>query len=123
MRAVLQLIEGLPDSVVGVRAVGDVEDDDYEDVLVPAIDGCRRRHDKVRLLYVLGPDFTGFEADAMWEDAKLGARTFTSYERIAVVTDAAWLGRSARAMSWLMPGEVRAFHLDALDDATAWITG
>lgn len=32
----LQLIDDLPDDVVGVRAVGEVEDD--EDVLVPAIE-------------------------------------------------------------------------------------
>ena len=101
----LELIDGLPDNVVGVRAIGEVEDDDYEDVLVPAIDAARARHDKIRLLYVLGSEYTGHEADAMWEDTKLGARTFTAYDKVAVVTDATWL-----------------FHTDALAEATAWVT-
>lgn len=119
----LHLISDLPDDVVGVSAEGEVTDDDYEEVLVPAIEAAREVHDKIRLLYVLGEDFTGYEADAMWEDLKLGARTFTAYERIAVVTDAAWLTRSVKAFGWLMPGEVRVFGVEAIDDARAWITG
>jgi hypothetical protein len=118
----LTLIDGLPDHVVGVRASGEVSDDDYEDVLVPAIDAARARHDKIRLLYVLGEAFTGYEADAMWEDAKLGMRTFTAYDRIAVVTDATWMRRAVTALSWLMPGEARAFHVGEYDDALAWVT-
>ena len=117
----MELIDGLPDNVVGVRGIGEVDDDDYEHVLVPAVDAARSRHDKIRLLYVLGPEFTGYEADAMWEDTKLGARTFTAYDRIAVVTDTSWLQRTVTAFGWMIPGEVKVFHMDALDDATAWI--
>lgn len=117
----MELIGGLPDNVVGVRATGEVEDDDYDDVLVPAIEAARARHDKIRLLYVLGPEFTGYEADAMWEDTKLGARTFTAYDRLAVVTDKTWVQRTVKAFGWMIPGEVKVFHMDGLDDATTWI--
>lgn len=116
-----ELIPGLPDNVLGVRAIGDVDDDDYEDVLVPEIEDRLSRHEKIRFLYVLGPEFEGFEADAVWEDAKLGMRTFTSYERIAIVTDSALLGRSVKAFGWLMPGEVRVFAVADLAAATTWI--
>jgi hypothetical protein len=118
----LQVIDDLPEEVVGVRAIGEVEDDDYEDVLVPAIEACREAHGKVRLLYVLGPEYTGYEADAVWEDAKLGMRTFTAYEKIAVVTDTTWMRRAVAALGWLMPGEARGFHVDEYDDAIAWVT-
>jgi SpoIIAA-like len=118
----MELIDGLPDNVVGIRATGEVEDDDYEDVLVPAIDAARSKHDKIRLLYVLGPEFTGYEMDAMWEDTKLGARTFTAYDKLAVVTDKSWVQRTVKAFGWMIPGEVKVFHTDALDDATSWIT-
>ncbi len=55
----MQLIDDLPVNVVGVRAIGEVEDDDYDDVLEPAIEDRLSRHDKIRLLYVLGSEFTG----------------------------------------------------------------
>jgi hypothetical protein len=68
----LELLDDLPDNAIGVRAIGDVEGDDYEDVLVPAIEDRLSRHDKVRLLYLLGPEFTGYEGGGIREDAKLG---------------------------------------------------
>jgi hypothetical protein len=121
MADMLELIEGLPDGVVGVRAVGEVDDDDYEDVLEPAIAAALEGHDKIRFLYVLGEEFSGYETDAMWEDTKLGVKTFNSYEKMAIVTDATWVRRAVKAFGWLIPGEVRVFHLDRLDDARAWI--
>ena len=118
-----ELLSDTPDNVVGVKAVGDIEDDDYEDVLVPAIEDALSRHGKIRMLLVLGPEFEGFAADAMWEDAKLGVKTFTSYERVALVADASWLRRTVRAFGWLMPGEVRGFALADLDAARDWVSG
>ena len=56
----LELIPDLPDNTVGIRAIGDVEDEDYEDVLVPEIERRLAHHDKIRLLYVLGPEFEGY---------------------------------------------------------------
>ena len=117
----IELMPDLPDQVVGIRAIGELEDDDYEDVLVPAIEDRLSRHDKIRLLYVLGPESEGYEADAMWEDAKLGVKTFTSYERIAVVTDSNAVRRAVKAFGWLMPGEVTTFPVAELDAATTWI--
>jgi hypothetical protein len=119
----LELLTDLPDHVVGVRAVGEVEDDDYEDVLVPAIEDRLSRHDKISLLYVLGDEFTGYDGGAMWEDTKLGLKTFNSYDRMAIVTDAAWVRRSVKAFGWLIPGEVRVFHVDNLAEARTWIIG
>lgn len=114
----LELIPDLPDQVLGIRAVEDVEDDD--DALVPAIEDRLSRHETTRFLDVLGPEVDGYEADAVWEDAKLGAKTFTSFERIAVVTDSTVVRRSVKAFGWLMPGEVRIFAVGDLDAATDW---
>lgn len=117
----MELIEDLPDGVVGVRAIGEVDDDDYEDVFEPAIAAALEQHDKIRLLYVLGPEFTGYDADAAWEDAKLGIKTFNSYERLAIVTDAAWVRRSVKAVGWLIPGDVSVFAYADLDTAREWV--
>ncbi|MDH3679910.1 MAG: STAS/SEC14 domain-containing protein [Acidimicrobiia bacterium] len=118
----LELLPDLPDHVLGIKAIGDVEDDDYEDVLVPAIDDRLSRHEKIRLLYVLGEEFDGYEGDALWEDAKLGMKTFTSYDRIAIVTDSKLISRSVKAFGWLMPGEVKVYPIADVEGATGWIT-
>ncbi|MCP3987444.1 MAG: STAS/SEC14 domain-containing protein, partial [Actinomycetia bacterium] len=59
---------------------------------------------------------------AAWEDAKLGMKTFTSYERIAVVTDSTPIRRSVKAFGWLIPGDVTTFGIGDLDEARTWVT-
>lgn len=61
----LRILPGLPDNVIGIEASGEIEDDDYEDVLEPTIEDRRQRHDKIRLLYVLGDEFDGYDADGV----------------------------------------------------------
>ncbi|MGZ5417747.1 MAG: STAS/SEC14 domain-containing protein [Nocardioides sp.] len=41
---------------------------------MPAVNEATAEHGKVRLLYVLGPEFDEYEEDAAWEDLKLGVR-------------------------------------------------
>jgi hypothetical protein len=117
----IEMIEGLPEDVVGLEAVGEVSADDYRSVAVPAVD--RARSDaKVRLLYVLGERFTGYSGGAMWEDLELGISHPFSWERIAVVTDHDHVRTMVKGMGWLIPGKVKAFPLDARADAEAWVT-
>jgi hypothetical protein len=120
----LTLIPDLPSNVVGVEADGKVTSEDYERLLVPAVEAARTAspEGKVRVLYVLHDDFPDYTAGAIWEDTKLGLGHFRAWERIAVVCDADWLRKSLRAFAWMLPGEVKAFALDDLDDARAWIT-
>ena len=116
----LTLIEDLPDGVVGVEAQGRVTADDYERVLRPAVEASG---EKVRLLYVLGHDFPDYTVGATWEDAKLGLGHMSSWERIAIVSDADWLRHAIHGLGWLMPGEVKIFGVGDLDDARAWVSG
>jgi hypothetical protein len=118
------LIPDLPAAVVGVEAREKVTADDYEKVLIPAVDAAEAASTdgKVRILYVLGPQFPNLTAGAAWEDTELGIGRFRHWERIAVVGDAEWLGRAIHALSWAMPGEVRVFASDDLDEARGWVT-
>jgi hypothetical protein len=118
----IEPIEGLPEPVVGLRVSGTVTQEDYERVLLPAVRSALDAHERVRLLYVLGPAFDAYSAGAIWEDAKLGARTMLAWERIAVVTDADWVRHLMTAFGWMIHGEVKVFPMADLDEATAWIT-
>jgi hypothetical protein len=114
-------ITGLPDGVVGIRGTGEITEDDYEHVLIPAVEAALADHDKIRLLYVLGPGFEGMEGDAMWEDTKVGMHHLFSFERMACVTDVEWMRRGIVAFGFLMPGKVKAFGLAEEDAARAFI--
>ncbi|MBD3923879.1 STAS/SEC14 domain-containing protein [Nocardioides cavernae] len=116
----IRVLSDLPAGVLGLEAIDDVEEQDYRDVLVPAVEEAIAEHGKVRLVYVLGPEFDEYEKEAVWEDLKLGARHASSFERIAVVTDAPWVGPAMRVFSILFPGQARAFPLAQREAATQW---
>lgn len=118
----LRLIEGLPDYVVGVEAVGKVEADDYRNVLDPAVAAAIEQHTSVRLLYVLGADYDGYTAGAMWQDSRLGLSEGRAFERIAVVSDHERLVSAIEHFGWMFPGELRTYALDQLDSARAWLS-
>jgi hypothetical protein len=83
----LERIPDLPDTVLGFKASGELTSDDYRDVLVPAVEAALQGQEKLRLLYVLGDEVTGFSAGAAWQDTKVGMGHITKWEKIAVVTD------------------------------------
>ena len=116
----IRTLSGMPAGVVGLEAIDDVEKEDYENVIVPAIDAAIAEHGKVRLVYVLGPQFDEYEGEAVWEDLKLGARQPASFERIAIVTDARWAGPAIKVFSILWPGQARAFPLADVEAAKRW---
>ena len=118
----IQMIPALPANVVGLVAKGEVTSEDYQEVLVPAVDTALETNDKVRLLYVMGADFEGYSGGAMWEDGKLGVEHLTRWERIAVVSDNAWIRHAVNVFGYLLPGEVKVFELEDEADASAWIT-
>ncbi len=117
----IELIEGLPDGVVGLEGVGEVTGDDYESVVAPALTKAREGGEKVRLLYVLGSRFTHYTGGAMWDDTTLGLEHPFSWERIAVVTDIEHYRTMVKGFGWLIPGHVKVFSLTELDDAKTWV--
>lgn len=120
MVGMIRLLRDMPAGVLGLEAVDDVEKEDYVDVILPAVEAAIAEHGKVRVVYVLGPEFDDYEGEAVWEDLKLGSRHPASFERIAVVTDARWAGPALKVFSVLWPGQARAFPLGELEAAKRW---
>lgn len=108
-----------PEGVLAFRAVGEVRAADYDEVLRPALEAARE-HGKLRMVYVLGPEFDSYSAGAALEDAKLGLWHPGSWERVAIVTSHDALRHAVKAFGWMIPGEVAVFEADALDEALAW---
>ena len=117
----VERISGLPGNVLGFTATGKVTGADYETVIVPAAEEMFARHGKIRLLYHLGPGFSGFEAAAVWDDAKLGLKHLAGWERTAVVSDVEWIRGAVRLFGFGIPGQVRVFSNDDMAEARRWI--
>jgi SpoIIAA-like len=117
----LRRMNDMPAGTIGFEAVGEVDDDDWEDVVEPVLRAEIAAGRKVRLLYHFGPGAGDIEGDAMKADTGFRARHATDFERVAVVTDESWIKPALRALSFLMPGGARGFAVRDLPAAKTWL--
>jgi len=118
----VERIPGLPDNVLGFSARGTITAEDYESVIIPAVEDLLGRQSKVRFLYHIGEEAEGFEAAAVWDDAKLGLKHLSGWEKLAVVSDIEWIRAALRIFGLAIPGHLRVFHNRELDEAKRWIS-
>jgi hypothetical protein len=114
---VIELIEELPDNVIGIVARGRVTNEECDSVLRPAVERSLKRHRKVRLYYEVASRFPG----AGWEDLNLAIKNLPQWERIAVVTDTGWVRHTVNALRFLLAGEVRVFTTMEAPAGRDWI--
>lgn len=121
----IERIEEMPAGTIGFRFSGEVSRGDYDDVLVPALHEAFESGEPVRCLCQLGPEFEGYEAGAVWEDMKTGAKFgvghLSAWKRTALVTDVEWVRHLVGLFGWMTPGELGLFSLGELERAKAWV--
>src|SRR5262245_36039829 len=118
----IEIIPGMPDNVVAIIGHGKVTGEDYDTVLIPAIEEKLRSHKKIRLLYCLGKDFSRYTVVALLDDAKVSAQHLAGFERIAIVADVHWVTEAARFFGVFIPCPVRSYGNDQLSEAKAWVS-
>lgn len=114
-------IANLPAGAIGFEASGLVTTADRRTVLEPTLGTARAAGDGIRLLYVAGRDFAGYEDGGLLDDAVFGTRYFTAFDRIAFVADAGPYDRAVAALEGLMPAALKTFPTRDLDAAKAWL--
>jgi hypothetical protein len=119
-------ITDMPEGTIGFRVDGDVEREDYTELMRPALEEAMASGQPLRTLYVI-EDLDDMEAGALWEDSKLGfdlgIRHHKQWERSAIVTDIEWMARATKLFAWMIPGEARVYPLAELDEAKRWVAG
>jgi hypothetical protein len=123
---VIEPLEGMPDGTIGFRATGRVTRDEYRDVLLPSMRACAEAGD-VRMVFAVGPGFERFELGALAQDTKagitLGLGHPHAWKRTALVTDVDWIAKALHMFAWLVPGEVKLYEVEGLEDAKTWVAG
>jgi hypothetical protein len=119
----IERIDDVPAGVIGLRASGKLTKDDYRDGLEPALKEATDSGE-ARVLFVL-PDFDGLEPGAWIEDVKAGLKVETqnrsAWKRLAFVSGVEWVSKSMRLFTWAMPGELKVYEMDELDEAKEWV--
>lgn len=116
-----KFIEGLPQDVMAIEAIGKITHDDYRQTLIPRAEEMMATG-PIRMLYVIGQAFAGFELEALWDDSLFGIRHWHDFSHIAVVTDHAALRAAVSMFKPFFPGEVRLFSVADLPAAREWVS-
>ncbi|UPT72237.1 MAG: STAS/SEC14 domain-containing protein [Flavobacterium sp. JAD_PAG50586_2] len=118
----IQLITS-PDNIAAFRAIGEVTKQDYENVVVPAVEAVVAKHDELNFLLELDTELGNFSAGAWFEDVMIGLKNFGKWHRAAIVTDSDNIISFTNAFSYIAPGEYKGFKKDELDIALLWVGG
>jgi hypothetical protein len=117
----LKIINDLPENVLGIEGEGEVTGLDYETVLIPAVEEKLKTNKKISLLYHLGGNFTGFDLKAMIDDASIGMKHLSAWDKIALVSDHQLINIFAKFFGYFLSGKVRVFKNAELEVAKEWI--
>ncbi|MEQ8697327.1 MAG: STAS/SEC14 domain-containing protein [Bauldia litoralis] len=115
-------IDDLPDGAIGFVASGRISRSDRDTVLEPRIETAIERSGHVKLLYIVGSDFAGYEPNSLLDDAVFGTRHFRDFERIAFIAEDGPYRRAAGAMDGLMPASLKVFPVHEIEAAKAWLS-
>jgi hypothetical protein len=116
----MELMQGLPDNVLGIVGSGTITGEDYDTVLIPAMKDKLQKYKKIRLINQLNKDFVHYAIDAYLEDAKVSWHTL-SFEKVAVVSDVHWINDSVNVFKFIIPVPVKVFSNNELDKAKVWV--
>jgi hypothetical protein len=116
----IEVLPGFPDDVIGLHCADHLTREDYETVLIPALNAAFRQHQKLDV-YLQVDSFSGIPPDAMWDTVKVKVGHFTQWGRVALVTDLDWISHTVKLFAFLMPWDVRLFPLAEAEKARAWI--
>ena len=117
----LLLMTDAPAHVVGVRALGKVDKDEYERILLPALEKALKQYGELNFIMVLETSVANFSAGAWLDDIKAGLKHYKKWNKIAIVTDQKPIEKITDFVSALIPGEARGFPLSDIELAKSWV--
>jgi hypothetical protein len=114
-------MKDLPEHVVGVRALGKVNKDDYEQTLVPVIERVAKEFGELNFIMVFETDISNFTYGAWMQDAKMSLKQFAKWNKIAIVSDQKIVEKISHIFNFISPAEAKGFPVSDIELAKAWV--
>ncbi|WP_292010694.1 STAS/SEC14 domain-containing protein [Chryseobacterium sp.] len=116
----ITIIPEAPQNVAAFNATGEVTKEDFENLVFPRVKEKVDQFDELNYLLYLDTDLHNFTSGAWWQDALLGLKNLTKWNRTAIVTDKEGVQNFTDIFSVLMPGEFKSFPKENLYNALYW---
>ena len=118
----ITLLTDAPSNVVAFRATGEVTKDDYDKVVIPAIDALVAKQDSINFLLIVDTAMKNFTIGALLKDLGVGLKHFTKWHKMAIVSEEAGVIKFTDYFSYIAPGEAMGFNHNQLDVAKEWVS-
>ena len=99
---------------------GRIERADFDRV-VAELERLLAQHSQLNVVEVI-TNFDGIEPALWWKDTTWGFSHILKVARVAVVTDAGWIGPIARAIGAILPSEIKSYPIAHIEEARIWAT-
>ncbi len=116
----ITVLADTPDNVAAFQAQGEVNKEDFENLVFPHVQAKVNQYDELNYLLLLNTDVENFTFGAWIQDALLGLKNITKWNRVAIVTDQKSVQKFTEIFSVMMPGEFRSFPRENLSKALNW---
>lgn len=117
----IEIIQGLPAHVTGFRAVGKVTKEDYIKTIIPLVKSVATAFGKINYLLVISTPLKNYTTAAWIEDALLGFRYFSKWNKIAIVSEKEGIKKFTDTFGKFVPGKTKGFNMEELSKAKMWI--
>ncbi len=115
-------LQDLPPNIVGFKATGEISEKDFTETVMPKVKAIIDKTGKLNYLLVLDTSIKNFSAGAWFQDAIMGIKHLTKWNRAAIVTDVDAIRTFTNIFSVLMPGEFKGFEHSQLQEAIEWVS-
>lgn len=107
---------------VGFKAIGEIDADDFKNIVIPQVEAFIANKGKLNYLLQIETDLNNFSAGAWLQDAILGIKVFTKWNRAAIVTDSEGIKSFTEFFSKIMIGEFKCFLHEEIETAILWVS-
>ena len=116
----ITIISEAPENVAAFNATGEVTKEDFENLVIPRVKQKVDQFNELNYLLYLDTDLDNFTMGAWLQDALLGLKNLTKWNRTAIVTNKEGVQNFTDIFSVLMPGEFKSFPKGNLYNALYW---
>ena len=117
----LTAIENVADYVVAFKATGEINKEDYKEILIPALDNADKKHGHIHFLFVLETPVKNFSLGAWLEDAWVGLKHYRGWKKVAIVSDEHGVEVFTNKFTAFIPGKTKGFKLSEIELAKKWV--
>lgn len=117
----IEIMPGMPERVAAFKALGKVTKQDYESVVIPAVNNVYKKYGKINFMLELDTDVKNFSAGAWSDDILMGLKHIAHWHKVAIVSEQSAIKKITDIFGHLVPGKYKGFMLTEIEEAKKWV--